>query len=131
MNVNKRPAGLAGLILCSAIVILTGCAVYQEPPRQTVYAPAPPVYVPEPPPAYVPPPAEVSVSASLPVGEGVLTIRAESDFYEPLTPYGRWEVVGNYGRCWIPGRVDREWRPYCNGAWQRTEAGWYWASDEP
>jgi hypothetical protein len=58
-------------------------------------------------------------------------IRAESDFYEPLSPYGRWEVVGSYGRCWIPGRVDSDWRPYCNGNWQRTDAGWYWASDEP
>src|ERR1043166_1421441 len=48
-------------------------------------------------------------------------IRAESDFYEPLSPYGRWEVVGSYGRCWIPGRVDRDWRPYSNGYWQRSE----------
>ena len=58
-------------------------------------------------------------------------IRSENDFYEPLSPYGRWEVVGSYGRCWIPGRVNAGWRPYCNGYWQRTDAGWYWASDEP
>ena len=44
-------------------------------------------------------------SASLQVNVGLpsVEIRAESDFYEPLTPYGRWEVVGSYGRCWIPG----------------------------
>jgi len=58
-------------------------------------------------------------------------IRAQSDFYEPLTPYGRWEVVGSYGRCWIPARVEADWRPYSQGYWQRTEAGWYWVSDEP
>ena len=58
-------------------------------------------------------------------------IRSENDFYEPLTPYGRWEVVGGHGRCWIPSRVSEDWRPYSNGHWERTEAGWYWASDEP
>jgi len=26
---------------------------------------------------------------------------------------------------------ERDWRPYCNGHWQRTEAGWYWVSDDP
>src|SRR2546429_2750366 len=35
------------------------------------------------------------------------------------------------GRCWRPGRVDAGWRPYCDGHWQRTDAGCYWASDEP
>ena len=70
---------------------------------------------------------QLSVNVALPAVE----IHAESDFYEPLTPYGRWEVVGVYGRCWIPSRVEAEWRPYCNGAWQRTDAGWYWVSDEP
>ena len=25
----------------------------------------------------------------------------------------------------------RDWRPYCNGHWERTEDGWYWVSDEP
>ena len=61
----------------------------------------------------------------------VVQIRADSDFYEPLTPYGEWVVVGSYGRCWRPGHVARDWRPYCNGNWQRTDAGWYWVSDEP
>jgi hypothetical protein len=27
--------------------------------------------------------------------------------------------------------VDAEWRPYSHGNWERTDAGWYWASDEP
>ena len=72
-----------------------------------------------------------SVSVGVSVGLPSVEIRAASDFYEPLTPYGRWEVVGSYGRCWIPGRVEAGWRPYCNGYWQRTDAGWYWVSDEP
>ena len=58
-------------------------------------------------------------------------IRTEDDFYEPLSEYGRWEIVHGHGRCWIPSRVDRDWRPYSNGNWERTEAGWYWQSDEP
>lgn len=69
----------------------------------------------------------VGVSVTLPSVE----IRAESDFYEPLTPHGNWVVIGSYGRCWRPGRVEVGWRPYSDGYWQRTDAGWYWVSDEP
>jgi hypothetical protein len=76
---------------------------------------------------YGQPSVSVAVSVPLPTVE----IRVESDFYEPLTPHGEWVVVGSYGRCWRPGRVVAGWRPYCNGNWQRTDAGWYWASDEP
>ena len=75
--------------------------------------------------------AEASVSVGVNVALPGVEIRAESDFYEPLTQYGRWEVVGSSGRCWIPARVEAGWRPYCNGYWQRTDAGWYWVSDEP
>jgi hypothetical protein len=64
-------------------------------------------------------------------GGSYAEIRTESDFYEPLSPYGRWEVVGSYGRCWIPGGVEAGWSPYSNGYWQQSDAGWYWASDEP
>jgi len=69
----------------------------------------------------------VSVGVVLPSVE----IRAESDFYEPLAPLGEWVVVGSYGRCWRPARVEAGWQPYCNGNWQLTDAGWYWVSDEP
>lgn len=68
-----------------------------------------------------------SVEVSLPAVE----IRVESDFYEPLTPHGEWVVVGSLGRCWRPARVEAGWRPYSIGYWQRTEAGWYWVSEEP
>ena len=104
----KHRKHLAGkLVLCSALL---GCPTYAQPA------------------------VSVGVSVPLPSVEVVLPsveIRAESDFYEPLTPEGEWVVIGNYGRCFRPGHVDRDWRPYCNGSWQRTDAGWYWASDEP
>lgn len=58
-------------------------------------------------------------------------LRITSDFYEPLAPEGQWVTVGSYGRCWRPGGVATDWRPYCNGSWQETDAGWYWESDEP
>src|ERR1041385_5822476 len=76
---------------------------------------------------YGQPSVSVAVSVPLPAVE----IRVASDFYEPLTSQGEWVVVGSYGRCWRPGRVAAGWRPYCNGNWQRTDAGWYWVSDEP
>ena len=76
---------------------------------------------------YGQPSVSVGVSVPLPSVE----IRVESDFYEPLTPHGEWVVIGSYGRCWKPARVEVGWRPYCNGYWQRTDAGWYWVSDEP
>ena len=77
--------------------------------------------------AYGQPSVSVAVTVPLPSVE----IRAESDFYEPLTPHGEWVVVGSYGRCWRPAHVEVGWRPYCNGHWERTEAGWYWVSEEP
>jgi hypothetical protein len=80
------------------------------------------------------PSLSVGVRAPTPAVEGSLpsiTIHAESDFYEPLSPQGEWVVVGTYGRCWRPAHVERDWRPYCNGNWERTDAGWYWVSDEP
>ena len=73
----------------------------------------------------------VSVGVIVPLPAVEVVISAESDFYEPLAPQGEWVVVGSYGRCWRPSRVARDWRPYSHGNWQRTDAGWYWVSDEP
>jgi len=123
MNTTSRLAmGKIRFPFCTALLgTLAGCTTYVEQPRpREVYVQPPPVYV---------QPASVPVEGS--VGSVGVVIRTENDFYEPLSPYGRWEVVGSYGRCWIPGRVDRDWRPYCNGNWERTDAGWYWTSDEP
>jgi hypothetical protein len=123
-----------GFILCTALLgALTGCNTYVEQPRARAgyYQEQPPpreVYVAPPPAVYVAPP---SVEVAAPAGPFVVEVRTENDFYEPLSPYGRWQVVGAYGRCWIPGRVASDWRPYSNGHWERTDAGWYWASDEP
>src|ERR1043166_1880492 len=119
MKATKRSIARAGLVLCSVLAVAaTGCRTYvvHEHPR-TVYVPAPP-----PAPAVVVPPPEPSP---------VVVIQSENDFYEPLAAYGRWMVIGSYGRCWIPARVEAGWRPYANGYWQRTDAGWYWATDEP
>jgi hypothetical protein len=68
--------------------------------------------------------ADLEVSASV-------SIRAEADFYAPLTPHGGWIEVNSYGRCWRPAEVAVGWRPYCSGHWIWTDCGWYWASDEP
>lgn len=68
--------------------------------------------------------AELEVSADV-------SIHAATDFYEPLAPSGAWVEVGTYGRCWHPAAVEAGWRPYCNGNWEWTDAGWYWVSDEP
>lgn len=139
MNAKERSVGRMGLILSGALAVLaTGCATHVH--QRTVYVPAP---VPAPPPPVVeappaaPPPTPVIVVppvAPAPVvvaSTPVVVIQSESDFYEPLTPYGRWVVVAGYGRCWVPGRIEAEWRPYSNGYWQRTDAGWYWMSEEP
>jgi hypothetical protein len=126
MKKSKNLSNGIGFVLCGGLAaVLVGCDTYVDQPRPYGgYVPAPPirseVYV-------APPPVQVEASFNS-VG---LVIRTENDFYEPLSPYGRWEVVGSYGRCWIPNRVDAAWRPYSNGNWERTEAGWYWASDEP
>src|SRR6266849_1984104 len=73
--------------------------------------------------------SSLSVGVSVPLPG--IEIRVASDFYEPLAPQGEWVVIASYGRCWRPGHVARDWRPYCSGHWQRTDAGWYWFSDEP
>jgi hypothetical protein len=110
MNETKHLTGKAGFVFCSVVVVaLTGCTTYEGRPRDGG--------------AYYAPSGQADASYA--------EIRTESDFYEPLSPYGRWEVVGSYGRCWIPGGVDAGWSPYSNGYWQSTDAGWYWASDEP
>jgi hypothetical protein len=110
MNVIKYLPGKAGTVFCIILITASvGCTAYEERPRDEG--------------GYAEP--------SGPSDSSYVEIRTESDFYEPLSPYGRWEVVGSYGRCWIPGGVDSGWSPYSNGYWQQTDAGWYWASDEP
>jgi hypothetical protein len=129
MNKTRQSVtGKFGFVLCTGLLgALTGCTTYVDQPRSHggLYHYQEP---PRPREVYVPPPA-VQVEASF--GSVGVVIRTESDFYEPLASQGEWVVIGSYGRCWRPGRVEAGWRPYCNGNWQRTDAGWYWASDEP
>ena len=94
MNASKRLEVKLGIVCCGvAVGAWTGCAIGQEPTHDS----------------------ETSEWSHA-------EIRTESDFYEPLSPYGRWEVVGSFGRCWIPAGVDAEWSPYSNGYWQQSDA---------
>ena len=131
MTATQHPIRQLGFIFGSAILgALAGCTTYVEERSTPEYvAPEPaPVYV-APAPIVVETPAPMVVE--IPAAPTVVVIQAEADFYEPLTPYGRWVEVPGYGRCWAPGGVAADWRPYSNGHWEHTEAGWFWVSDEP
>ena len=55
-----------------------------------------------------------------------------STFYRRLEPYGDWMETGDYGYVFQPRQAaqSRDWRPYTNGHWVYTDAGWTWISDE-
>ena len=54
-------------------------------------------------------------------------------FYTKLEPYGAWREISDYGYVWQPKQAQhsRNWRPYTNGRWVYTDAGWTWDSEEP
>jgi hypothetical protein len=52
-------------------------------------------------------------------------------FYDNLEPYGSWREIGDFGYCWQPSDVEDDWRPYSDGRWVYTDAGWTWDSEEP
>ncbi len=54
-------------------------------------------------------------------------------FYRKLDPYGDWMETSDYGYVFQPRQAtqSRDWRPYINGHWVYTDAGWTWISDEP
>ncbi|HEY6207380.1 MAG TPA: DUF6600 domain-containing protein [Chthoniobacterales bacterium] len=56
-----------------------------------------------------------------------------SVFYTRLEPLGAWLDTPTYGYVWQPrdAMESRSWRPYTNGHWVYTDAGWTWISDEP
>ena len=115
-------------------IAISGCTTYvQETPPPTYIPPPPapaPVYV-APPPVYVaPPPQPAPVVVEQPVAPPVVVIQATTDFYAPLSPLGQWVTVDGYGSVWVPRGVEAGWRPYCNGHWENTDAGWFWVSDE-
>jgi hypothetical protein len=53
-------------------------------------------------------------------------------FYDALAPYGDWVDVEGYGYCFRPTVTleDSSWRPYTEGSWIYTDAGWTRQSDE-
>lgn len=55
-----------------------------------------------------------------------------SIFYTKLEPYGDWIETRDYGYVYRPREAtSSHWRPYTNGHWVYTDAGWTWISDEP
>jgi hypothetical protein len=52
-------------------------------------------------------------------------------FYDNLSG-GSWIEVEGYGYCWQPDLAanDSSWRPYTDGYWAYTDAGWTWVSYE-
>ena len=54
-------------------------------------------------------------------------------FYTKLDPYGAWRETSDYGYVFQPNEAERSrnWRPYANGRWVYTDAGWTWYSEEP
>jgi hypothetical protein len=53
-------------------------------------------------------------------------------FYRKLDPYGDWMETSDYGYVFQPRQAaqSRDWRPYTNGRWVYTDAGWTWISGE-
>lgn len=55
-----------------------------------------------------------------------------STFYNKLGPYGDWIETADYGYVFHPREATgSRWRPYVNGRWVYTDAGWTWISQEP
>jgi hypothetical protein len=54
-------------------------------------------------------------------------------FYQKLDSYGEWRETNDYGYVWQPREAEqsRDWRPYTEGRWVYSDAGWTWVSDEP
>jgi hypothetical protein len=54
-------------------------------------------------------------------------------FYQKLDQYGEWRETNDYGYVWQPREAEesRDWRPYTEGRWVYSDAGWTWVSEEP
>jgi hypothetical protein len=77
--------------------------------------------------------AASTVSVGTPLRAAQPTTASYSTFYTKLEPYGVWRETSNYGFVWQPYESERSrtWRPYTNGRWVYTDAGWTWVSEEP
>ncbi|MEY2525667.1 MAG: hypothetical protein QOE73_438, partial [Verrucomicrobiota bacterium] len=83
-------------------------------------------------------PAQEQQSESQPVTRsravsGARPTSGYSTFYTKLEPHGAWLETADYGYVWQPRQAEssRSWRPYTNGRWAYTDAGWTWISEEP
>src|SRR5690349_16984308 len=52
-------------------------------------------------------------------------------FFDSLSPYGHWMQTPAYGWAFVPDVATTNWRPYTDGQWLNTDAGWTWLSNEP
>jgi hypothetical protein len=82
-------------------------------------------------------PAQTPIEAPQPVEETSDTSETRSSasygtFYRKLEPYGAWRETSDYGYVWQPREAEesRDWRPYTDGRWVYTDAGWTWVSEE-
>jgi hypothetical protein len=77
--------------------------------------------------------SETPLQASRTDTSGNVATASYSTFYRKLEPYGVWRETSNYGYVWQPREAERSrsWRPYTNGRWVYTDAGWTWISEEP
>jgi len=58
-------------------------------------------------------------------------VTSVDDFRKPLSDYGTWMEIDDYGTVWQPQVVveDSAWRPYCQGGrWEWSDRGWFWQS---
>jgi hypothetical protein len=118
---------LASSVLALAAAVQLGCVT------RTVY-----VVDDDPTPAPAPQSAPRVVEAPPSSGPAVAYedqagIYGVDDFYEPLSPYGRWISYPGYGMVWQPSVavVGAGFRPYTHGHWERTEYGWTWVDHHP
>jgi len=86
------------------------------------------------------PPAQVSAPRNEPTTEENREAEVATNgnasydtFYTKLDPYGDWRETAEYGYVFQPRAAEgsRKWRPYTNGRWVYTDAGWTWVSEEP
>ncbi len=75
--------------------------------------------------------AQTAVSAGIHIGSSGRAAVDLGFFYDDLAPYGNWIERPSYGWVWTPSAVATSWRPYENGHWVWTDAGWTWITDEP
>jgi len=73
-----------------------------------------------------------SEARSRPPHGGAITT-GYTTFYNKLERYGDWIETGDYGYVFHPREAEssRSWRPYTDGRWVYTDAGWTWISEEP